>query len=90
MSSTLVSTVPGQESLTQDGLVVTTDASPDSQEAAEPTRVLVADGNPTVRKILRHTFTALGWESVEAEDGERWLLTLGDRITDALALPPER
>jgi hypothetical protein len=26
---------------------------------------------------------------VQAEDGERWLLTLGDRITDALALPPE-
>jgi hypothetical protein len=26
---------------------------------------------------------------ITSEDGERWLLTLGDRITDAHALPPE-
>jgi len=26
---------------------------------------------------------------IESDDGERWLLTLGDKITDAHALPPE-
>lgn len=37
------------------------------------TRVLVADDNPTVRKILRHMLTLSGWESIEAEDGEQAL-----------------
>lgn len=41
--------------------------------AAETTRVLVVDDNPTIRKILRHLFTSLQWETVEAEDGEQAL-----------------
>jgi putative two-component system response regulator len=46
-----------------------------SDESAEIgaglTRVLVADGNPTVRKILRHLFSTLGWETLEAVDGRQ-------------------
>ncbi len=33
------------------------------------TRVLIADPNPTVRKILRHVFNGLKWESIEAKNG---------------------
>ena len=42
-------------------------------DAQDATRVLVADGNATVRKILRHNFVALGWIAIEAEDGEQAL-----------------
>jgi putative two-component system response regulator len=35
--------------------------------------VLVADGNATVRKILKHNFTEMGWETIEAENGEQAL-----------------
>ena len=42
-------------------------------DASEITRVLVADGSPTVRKILRHMLVPLGWQTVEAEDGEQAL-----------------
>ena len=42
-------------------------------QAAEPTRVLVADENPTVRKILRHLLGQLSWEALEAEHGEQAL-----------------
>jgi putative two-component system response regulator len=41
--------------------------------AAEISRVLVADANPTVRKILRHLFTSMDWEVLEAEDGQQAL-----------------
>ena len=44
-----------------------------STASPETTRVLVADGNATVRKILRHTFRSLDWELIEAEDGEQAL-----------------
>lgn len=47
-------------------------------ETKEVTRVLVADGNSTVRKILRHNFMALGWEIVEAVDGEETLRVVND------------
>ena len=40
-----------------------------SDETTNITRMLVADGNPTVRKILRHHFGSLGWETLEAKDG---------------------
>lgn len=43
------------------------------------TRVLVADGNSTVRKILKHTFASLGWEMIEAEDGEAALRIASER-----------
>ncbi len=43
------------------------------------TRVLVADGNSTVRKILKHTFASLGWEMIEAEDGEAALKLASER-----------
>jgi putative two-component system response regulator len=48
-------------------------ASSDSANQTETTRVLVADGNATVRKILRHTFRGLGWDMAEAEDGAQAL-----------------
>jgi putative two-component system response regulator len=48
---------------------------PDAADAAdlttELTRVLVADGNATVRKILRHLFSSLGWDTLEAWDGRQ-------------------
>ena len=31
----------------------------------------------------------VGSEVIIESDGERWLLTLGDRLVDAYALPPE-
>ncbi len=34
------------------------------------TRVLIADPDPTVRKILRHVFVGLDWEAIEAKTGE--------------------
>ena len=39
----------------------------------EISRVLVADANPTVRKILRHLLTSMDWEVIEAEDGQQAL-----------------
>ncbi len=54
-------------------------ATPDDEQAKQITRVLVADGNRTVRKILRHTFDALGWETIEAEDGEQTLRLASER-----------
>ncbi|MFV2065863.1 MAG: HD-GYP domain-containing protein [Pirellulales bacterium] len=56
-------------------------------ETKEITRVLVADGNSTVRKILRHNFTTLGWEIIEAKDGEETLrLANSDRAPHAILL----
>ncbi len=42
-------------------------------EASEITRVLVADDNPTVRKILRYLFASMGWETIEASNGSQAL-----------------
>ena len=42
-------------------------------ETSDITRVLVADANATVRKILRHVFASLGWETLEAQDGPQAL-----------------
>lgn len=42
-------------------------------DSTDVTRVLVADNNPTVRKVLRHMLAQLGWEAVEATDGEQLL-----------------
>lgn len=44
-----------------------------ADEKTEVTRMLVADANPTVRKILRHLFTSLGWETLEANSGPQAL-----------------
>lgn len=44
-----------------------------SDEAEDANRVLVADENPTVRKILRNMFASLGWETLEASDGRQAL-----------------
>ena len=52
-----------------------------ADETKEITRVLVADGNSTVRKILRHNFVTLGWEIIEAEDGEETLRLANDSRT---------
>ena len=48
-------------------------ATANDEDSHEVTRVLVADGNATVRKILRHNFDTLGWTTLEAEDGEQAL-----------------
>ena len=42
-------------------------------EETEIIRVLVADDNPTVRKILRHWLTSLGWETLEVQNGTQTL-----------------
>ena len=47
-------------------------------DTKEITRILVADGNSTVRKILRHNFATLGWEIIEAKDGEEALRLVND------------
>ncbi|MCR4411213.1 MAG: response regulator [Thermoguttaceae bacterium] len=39
------------------------------EEEKEVTRMLVADENATVRKILRHLFSSLGWDTLEARNG---------------------
>lgn len=51
--------------------------SASTSEENQLSRVLVADGNPTVRKILRHTFASLEWEMTEAVDGEETLRLAG-------------
>jgi putative two-component system response regulator len=53
--------------------------SAQEQPSTEVTRVLVADGNATVRKILRHTLAGFGWEMREAEDGEQTLRLAAQR-----------
>ncbi len=50
-----------------------TDSAESPDDAAELTRVLVADDNSTVRKVLRHTFSSLGWETLEANNGREAL-----------------
>ena len=50
-----------------------TDPVGSTDQATEVTRMLVADENPTIRKILRHLFTSLGWETVEASSGPQAL-----------------
>ena len=40
--------------------------------------VLVCDSNPTVRKILRRNFDALGWATVEAENADELLEKAGE------------
>ncbi|MHC4398919.1 MAG: response regulator [Planctomycetota bacterium] len=44
-----------------------------SDQTGEMIRVLVGDANPTVRKILRHVFSSLGWDTLEAKDGPQLL-----------------
>jgi len=44
-----------------------------SDEVSETTRVLVADENPTIRKILRYMFASNGWETIEASTGPQAL-----------------
>jgi putative two-component system response regulator len=43
---------------------------PREGHSAEVTRILVADANSTVRKILGHVFAGLGWKMIEARDGD--------------------
>ncbi len=65
--------LPPENTTTADRPPVTESGSVDApdplDEATDVMRVLVADENPTVRKILRHQFTSLGWETFEAKDG---------------------
>lgn len=42
----------------------------ESRHREETTRVLIADPDPTVRKMLRHVFDRLEWNAIEAKDGE--------------------
>ena len=72
--STLLTT-----SQTQVDLQATVRGTSPATEEHQLTRVLVADGNSTVRKILRHTFASLGWEMIEAEDGEAALRLASER-----------
>jgi putative two-component system response regulator len=51
------------------------------EEQAEMARMLVADQNPTVRKILRHLFASLGWETLEASNGPQALERARSRPT---------
>jgi len=55
-----------------------TDDAPVSQKN-ETTRVLVADANATVRKLLRHNFQSMGWETLEADSGQEVLRRMGER-----------
>ncbi|MGI9610456.1 MAG: response regulator [Acidimicrobiia bacterium] len=56
-----------------------TSGSDEQKEAV--TRVLVADENGTVRKILRHMFQNMGWEVMEAENGDEVLKLARQRPT---------
>jgi putative two-component system response regulator len=49
------------------------DGPDSSDEIPENMRVLVADDNPTVRKILRHLLASKGWETIEAGTGPQAL-----------------
>ena len=55
--------------------ILTQSVTASGEESVQPevTRVLIADENPTVRKILKHVFTSLDWETVEAANGEQAL-----------------
>lgn len=54
---------------------------PEADSVTDTTRVLVADSNPTIRKILRHVFVGLGWDMIEAEDGQQALQLAASRPT---------
>jgi len=61
---------PGLSDMESDDIDPRGAGRPDaSDEMSESMRVLVADDNPTVRKILRHMFAAIGWETIEAGTG---------------------
>jgi putative two-component system response regulator len=48
-------------------------AEPSGGEEPEVPRILIADENASLRKILRHMVSALGWEAIEAQDGQQVL-----------------
>jgi putative two-component system response regulator len=73
MSSALLTPQTAERSQQSLSDILTTDTCKDTADENKKARVLVADGSPTVRKILRHTFASLGWEMIEAEDGEQAL-----------------
>ncbi len=59
----------------------------ETSTAPRITRLLVADGNPTVRKILKHIGECMQWETIEAEDGEQALAAARARpAPDAIIL----
>ncbi len=58
-----------------------TNANGSLDEASEITRVLVADDNPTVRKVLRHWLTSLGWQTLEVQNGKQVLESVRRRPT---------
>jgi putative two-component system response regulator len=64
-----------EQSFSRVAVAASADPSETGSEAKphELQRVLIADSNPIVRKILRHNFTTLGWEAIEADDGEKVL-----------------
>jgi putative two-component system response regulator len=76
MSHATPSFVPGVQPAP---LAQVSPAGAPAEENAERTRVLIADGSPTVRKILRHTLRELEWDTVEAEDGSEALDLAGSR-----------
>jgi len=51
-----------------------------------PCRVLVVDDDPSVRDILRRTFTKAGWEVSEAENGREGLAAIGESIPELVLL----
>ena len=44
-----------------------------SDEESAPPRILIADDNAALRRVLRHMVAALGWSPVEATDGQQAL-----------------
>lgn len=73
MSSTPLSPAMLSSSAVTVNAIAASNLSTSNSEENQLSRVLVADGNPTVRKILRHTFASLDWEMIEAVDGEETL-----------------
>lgn len=51
-----------------------------------PTRVLVVDDEPAIRRFLRASLTSQGYDIVEAEDGARALAEIGRRPPDIVVL----
>jgi len=81
MSNTPLSSTPLSSSQVTATSIGTASVSAGPSDNNQTSRVLVADGNPTVRKILRHTFAALGWEVIEAVDGEETMRLAGSQPT---------
>jgi PleD family two-component response regulator len=51
-------------------------------EESAPPRILIADDNAALRRVLRHMVAALGWSPLEATDGQQAL-----ELASAIPLP---